>query len=117
VPSSFGTRLITIAACTVLPFVESEWADSIVVVHRGEVVLETDSGMFSWFEGGDILALGGMSLCALHNHGDEPTVLLAISRSGIPDDAGAGTNPGDGEQGVSIDEGGDIAAGDETRPP
>jgi len=63
-----------------LAYEESQWRDALVVVQRGEIVLETLSGGSCCFVQGDLLWLQGLPLAALHNHGDRQALLLAASR-------------------------------------
>ncbi|MDA0161822.1 hypothetical protein OM076_16230 [Solirubrobacter ginsenosidimutans] len=59
---------------------EAEWRDALVVVQAGEIELRGVSGTCSSFGRGDFLYLQGIPLRALHNPGDEPAVLVAVSR-------------------------------------
>ena len=59
---------------------ESEWRDTLVVVRSGEIELRGVSGACCSFGRGDLLYLQGIPLRALHNPGDEPAVLVAVSR-------------------------------------
>jgi hypothetical protein len=59
---------------------DAEWRDALVVVERGDVELECAAGGRRRFSGGAVLWLEGIDLRVLHNVGDEPAVLLAVSR-------------------------------------
>ncbi len=59
---------------------DAEWRDALVVVQRGEIVLETVGGRCCFLQEGDTLWLDGLPLACLHNRGDEPAVLVATAR-------------------------------------
>ena len=80
VPPAFEFRLVTIPPGGVRDYNEAEWRDALVVVQRGSIELETRQGSRRAFVTGDMLCLIGLSLRALHNHGHEPVLLLAVSR-------------------------------------
>jgi hypothetical protein len=81
VPAAFAARAVTIAPGTTLPFDAAAWRDTIVVVERGEVELESAAGARLRCRRGDVLWLSGLSLVALHNPGEEAAVLSAVRRS------------------------------------
>ena len=62
------------------PSGDAEWRDALVIVERGDVELECAAGGRRRFSGGAVLWLEGIDLRVLHNVGDEPVVLLAVSR-------------------------------------
>jgi hypothetical protein len=62
------------------PSGDAEWRDALVIVERGDVELECAAGGRRRFSGGAVLWLEGIDLRMLHNVGDEPAVLLAVSR-------------------------------------
>ena len=64
-----------------LPYTEADWRDALVMVERGEIVLETRSGGSCTFRQGDLLWFDGLPLAALTNRGDRPALLVATSRS------------------------------------
>ena len=64
-----------------LPYAEADWRDALVIVERGEIVLETRCGCSLTFQRGDMLWFDGLPLAALSNPGDEPALLVAASRS------------------------------------
>ena len=80
-PPAFDCRVVTIPPGGVRAYQEAEWRDALVVVERGSIELETRQGRRRAFRTGDMLCLIGLSLRALHNHGPEPVLLVAVSRS------------------------------------
>jgi hypothetical protein len=76
----FAPRLVVLEPGCERPYDEAEWRDAIVLVASGEVDLEGLSGRSLRFGGGDLLWLASLPLRALVNHGDEPVLLVAISR-------------------------------------
>jgi hypothetical protein len=82
--AAFELRAVDVAPGHTRPFDESEWRDALVVVERGEIVLESRSGSLRRFERGDVLWLTGLPLRALHNPGHEPAVLATVTRRAQP---------------------------------
>lgn len=62
------------------PYDESEWRDALVVVDAGAITLECVRGGFNTFRHGDVMWLVDIPLRWMHNWGDEPVVVVAISR-------------------------------------
>ena len=81
-PRWVDRRAVTIEPGGTRPYDESEWRDALVIVETGEVVLECGRGGFTTFRAGDVLWLAGVPLRRMHNHGPDPTVIVAISRRG-----------------------------------
>ena len=81
VADRFARRQVVIDPGDRRPYTQEEWDDALVIVKRGEVDLECRSGSRMRFIAGDILWLTGLPLRALRNAGDEPVVLVAISRT------------------------------------
>jgi hypothetical protein len=79
-PAAFARRRITIPPRSERPYDPAEWWDSLVMVECGEVELDCRGGELARFKQGDILWLTGLPVCALRNRGDEPAVLVAVSR-------------------------------------
>jgi quercetin dioxygenase-like cupin family protein len=79
-PPRFRQRVVTLAPGDRRPFHEHEWDDSLVLVHAGELELECHRGGRRRFAAGSILWMIGLDLRAMHNPGDGPLVLVAISR-------------------------------------
>lgn len=77
---SFVRREVVIAPGRSRPYDADEWRDALVVVEDGEVHLECRAGRRRPFVRGDVLWLTGLPLRALHNHGLEPAVLVAVTR-------------------------------------
>jgi len=77
---SFVAQTVIIAPGRMVPFQESQWRDSLVIVESGEVELETISGQRRRFRTGEMLWLTDLPLRCLRNPGDEPVVLKAVSR-------------------------------------
>lgn len=76
----FELRAMTVSPISERLYDEAEWRDALVLVQRGEIELEWLSGACRSFRCGDLLWLTGLSLRVLRNHGDDPVVLLAVSR-------------------------------------
>ncbi len=80
-PTRFRLRELTLQAGCSHPFRDEDWDDALVVVERGEIELECRAGIRRRFPAGAIMWLHGMNLRALHNPGEQPTVLSAVSRA------------------------------------
>jgi hypothetical protein len=78
---NIAVRIVAVAPGDERAYVESEWLDAIVWVERGEIELRGTGGSRRRFASGDLIWLDGVPLRALHNPGDEPAVLRAISRT------------------------------------
>jgi hypothetical protein len=59
---------------------EAEWRDALVIVERGSIDIESHSGRRLRLEAGTLFSLTHLSVKALYNVGEEPLVLIAISR-------------------------------------
>jgi hypothetical protein len=81
-PPAFVRREVVLEPGTERAYDPEEWRDALVVVKRGEVAVECRSGGAIRFVSGDMLWLTGLPLRALRNDGDEPVVLVAVSRRG-----------------------------------
>ena len=79
-PPAFVRREVIIAPGDERPYDPEEWRDALVVVKRGDVAVECRAGGAIHFRSGDMLWLTGLPLRALRNDGDEPVVLVAVSR-------------------------------------
>ena len=73
-------RMVVIPPRATVAYEPGEWHGALVVVELGEIELECSLGDRYQFATGDVLSLHGLDLCALHNRGVEPVVLVAISR-------------------------------------
>jgi len=58
----------------------ADWRDSLVIVRRGALELETTRGVCHTYLAGSILCLAELPLRVLRNPGSLHTALLAISR-------------------------------------
>jgi hypothetical protein len=76
----FEIRPVIFAPGDSLAYAEDDWRDALVLVARGEIMLETLSGGSWCFGQGDVLWLQDLPLAALHNQGDGQALLLAASR-------------------------------------
>jgi quercetin dioxygenase-like cupin family protein len=80
VATRFDVREVVLAGGSELSYEAAEWGDALVVVERGEIELECVLGRRGRFRVGDVLCLAGLSLRTLRNPGDEPVLLVAVSR-------------------------------------
>lgn len=79
-PAAFRLRLTVVLPGATCSYDEAEWTGALVVVEHGEIDLDARDGSRCRFVTGDILWLAGLPLRALHNRGDEPALLSAVSR-------------------------------------
>jgi hypothetical protein len=79
-PSWAHRHVITIEPGLALPFGEADWSDTLVVIDAGELEIECHLGGRRRFPRGAVLWLAGINARALHCVGDDPTVLVAVSR-------------------------------------
>jgi glyoxylate utilization-related uncharacterized protein len=79
-PPAFALHVVVVPPGGARPFDDAEWRDALVVVERGEIELEWQSGERRRLGSGAALWLDGLSLRALHNRRREPAVLVAVSR-------------------------------------
>jgi hypothetical protein len=80
-------RLFSVTVVTIPPggervFDEGEWRDALVILARGEIVLESIDGRCLRLSRGAALWLAGLSLRVLRNPGAGVARLVAISRRG-----------------------------------
>jgi hypothetical protein len=80
VATNFDIRTVAVAPGDSLPYDAGEWRAALVLVRRGEIVLQTVCGRSWFFQQGDVLWLDGLPLASLHNRGAEPAELVAASR-------------------------------------
>jgi len=78
--TGFEVRRVAVAPGRTRAYDEADWRGALVVVARGRIELEGLSGARRTFERGAVLWLVGLPLRALHNHGLEPTVMVAFTR-------------------------------------
>ena len=79
----FQVRVVAVAPGRTRAYDEAEWRDALVIVEHGQIELEGLSGSRRSFEPGDMLGLVGLPLRALHNHGREPTLMIAVTRAAM----------------------------------
>jgi hypothetical protein len=79
-PPGFEIRAVEVEAGGHRIYNAEEWRDSLVALARGEIELECLSGERRCFGRGDLFWLANLPLRALHNPGDGPALLLAVSR-------------------------------------
>jgi quercetin dioxygenase-like cupin family protein len=82
-PGSFVLKILTLQPGDEEPYRDADWADTIVIVERGELELECNAGGHRRFQRGAILWFAGLSLRTLRNCGHEPVVLTAVSRAAM----------------------------------
>jgi hypothetical protein len=63
-----------------LDYVAADWADTLVVVARGELELECRSGRRARFATGAVLTMAGLPVRRLRNPGPAPLVLATVTR-------------------------------------
>jgi hypothetical protein len=80
-PPRFERRVITIAPGEARSYDQDDWRDALVLIEQGDVDLECFAGGHRTFGRGAMLWFDGLSLRTLRNRGDEPAVLVAISRA------------------------------------
>jgi hypothetical protein len=80
ISSRFVRRRVTIAPGTSWPYDSDEWDDALVVIEAGPVTAETLCCRQVPFSTGAVLWLAELPLVALHNHGLEDAVIVAITR-------------------------------------
>jgi hypothetical protein len=78
--TSYDRRVVTIPPRTSLPFQPLSWRDALVVVARGAVEIETESGQRQLFGNGALIWLDRIPVRLLRNPGVETTVLGAVAR-------------------------------------
>jgi hypothetical protein len=76
----FERRVVVVAPGEAHAYDPAEWRDALVVIERGELEVETTTGRRHRFESGATIWLTGLPLKALVNSGQEPAVLVALSR-------------------------------------
>jgi hypothetical protein len=79
-PDGFARRTVVMAPGARHPYLAAEWNGALVLLDRGEIVVEGVAGTRWPFGPGATLWLAGLPVAALHNPGPVPAVLVAISR-------------------------------------
>jgi hypothetical protein len=80
-PTWVDLRLVVIPPGCTHPFDPGHWRGALIVVERGTIELELDSGRRFPCAQGYIGTLSGLSLRALHNTGERTAVITGVSRS------------------------------------
>lgn len=76
-------RRVVIPAGGELPYQPEDWWDSLVVVERGSIELESRHGVRRTFVAGEALWFHGLHIRVLRNRGPNETVLTAASPSRV----------------------------------
>jgi hypothetical protein len=79
----FEVRVVAVAPGRTRAYDEAEWTDALVIVEHGRIELEGLGGSRRTFERGAVLWLVGLPLRALHNHGHEPALMVAVTRAAM----------------------------------
>ena len=79
-PRGFQLHLVILEPGDSLGYRPADWAAALVVVERGELAVECDSGERCRFGAGAILAFTELPVRRLHSVGAAPLVLSALSR-------------------------------------
>ena len=77
---AFERRQVAVPPGGERPYDSSEWDDALVIVTSGVIELEGLSGRRWRFPRGAMLWLTDLPVRALHNPGEEPAQLTAVSR-------------------------------------
>jgi quercetin dioxygenase-like cupin family protein len=83
-PKHFRLRTLTLQPSEAFDYHRADWADTVVVVERGELEVECRGGERAWFPEGAILVFAGLALRRLRNAGSGSLVLSALSRVRSP---------------------------------
>ena len=79
-PENFQLRTLILQPGDAIDCRRADWADTLVLVERGELEIESSGGARAWFQEGAILMFAGLALRRLGNPGHEALVLNALSR-------------------------------------
>lgn len=80
-PRGFRLRTVILQPGDWLELRPADWLDALAVVECGELDVECRSGTRARFGEGSVLAFAALPLRRLHNAGDGPLVISALSRS------------------------------------
>lgn len=80
-PQGFQVRLVILGPGDSLGYRVGDWLATLIVVERGELDVECDSGTHARFGQGAVLTFAGVPVSRLHSVGDVPLVLSALSRT------------------------------------
>ena len=79
-PPAFERRVLALAAGTRHRYEPGEWRDTLVLIESGEIELQCAGQPSRRFHRGHLLWLTGLGVSAIHNHGPEAAVLVAVRR-------------------------------------
>jgi hypothetical protein len=79
-PDNFQLHTLILQPGDAIDCHRADWADTLVLVERGELEIESSGGARAWFPEGAILIFAGLALRRLSNSSGEPLVLSALSR-------------------------------------
>jgi hypothetical protein len=79
-PENFQLRTLILQPGDAIDCRRPDWADTLVLVERGELEIESSGGARAWFQEGAVLMFAGLALRRLGNSSGEPLVLSALSR-------------------------------------
>jgi hypothetical protein len=80
-PPGFTRRVVKIPSGKHVEFEPVDWHDAIVSIERGAIELEGLTGHRYPHAAGDLVSLSGLPLRAIHAHGPDDVVLLAVART------------------------------------
>jgi len=82
--TAFERRVVVVEPGEARRYEAADWRDALVTVDSGTIDVEPERGAPVRFVTGDVVALDGLGVRSLSNAGDEPAVLVAVSRSSGP---------------------------------
>ena len=88
IPDSFPVTRLTIPPRSARVTEAELWAESLVVVHRGDVEVESAGGARETFHPGDVLCLEWVGARVVRNHGADEAEVVSIRRFGGDSDEG-----------------------------
>lgn len=80
-PAGIDVRVVTIRPGDSQRFDPADWRDALVVVERGQIVLESVTGRRLACQQGFVGCLADLPLSALHNEGHDVALISAVSRT------------------------------------
>jgi hypothetical protein len=81
-PANFRLRTVILQPGDALDYRRADWADTLVVLERGELEIECRGGARAGFRAGAVLVFAGLTPRCLRNPGGVPLVLSVLSRAG-----------------------------------
>ncbi|HZC72850.1 MAG TPA: hypothetical protein VE442_19290 [Jatrophihabitans sp.] len=79
-PAAFRLRRLILQPQDAIDYRSVDWIDTLVIVERGQLELETGDDARAWFAEGAVLVLADLGVQRLRNASDTPLVLSALSR-------------------------------------